>query len=332
MEERSPDVGPEVLVTWPDYALDGAGSALLSEGLRIRMEPKLGARSTADLTRLAAGAQGAIVSTDPFDADVLAALPDLRVIARVGVGIDSIDVSAATANGVAVTITPGVNETVVAEHTLALMLALVRRLREQDHGVRAFEWRRTGAALPWSLRGATVGLVGFGRIGRLVATRLEPFGVRLLATDPALEGGEQGVTAVSLPVLLAESDVVSLHCPLLPATTGLIGTEELQMLGPEGLLINTSRGGIVQEAPLIEALAAGRIRGAGLDVFEVEPPTDPRLLDMPNVLLSPHNAALSDASVTQMTQMATDSVIDVLAGRLPQHVVNPEVFEGVRGA
>jgi phosphoglycerate dehydrogenase-like enzyme len=319
-------------VTWPDFAVDHErlGGALRKSGLAIRLAPKLGSRTSAEVLELANGASAAIVSTDPFPADVLAQLSSLEVIARVGVGVDSIDLDAATANGIAVTVAPGANEAVVAEHTVAMMLALIRRLPEQDRNIRAAEWNRTGAATPWSLDGACVGLIGFGRIGRLVAERLAGFDVKLLASDPAIREDEAGVKAVQLDELLEASDVVSVHCPLLPSTERLIGARELGLMGRDAMLVNTARGGIVDEEALIEALENGRLRGAALDVFSHEPPTDGRLLELPNVLMSPHNAGLSETSVFEMTRMATASVIDVLSGRIPPHLANPAVFENGR--
>jgi len=316
-------------VTWPDFAVDDdrLGGALKRIGLAVRLAPKLGSRTPAEVLELAAGVSAAIVSTDPFPAEVLTRLPSLEVIARVGVGVDSIDVEAATANGVAVTITPGANEAVVAEHTVAMMLAVLRRLPEQDRSIRASEWNRTGDATPWSLDGACVGLIGLGRIGRLVAERLGGFNVRLLASDPALGGDEGDVEAVPLDELLEASDVVSVHCPLLPGTERLLGARELALMGRDAVLINTARGGIVDEAALIEALEGGQLRGAALDVFAQEPPTDSRLLALPNLLMSPHNAGLSESSVSEMTRMATASVIDVLSGRRPAHLANPGVLE-----
>lgn len=322
----------EVLVTWPDFAVEHErlGGALRANGLTIRLEPKLGSRTPQELLELADGASAAIVSTDPFTAEVLAGLPTLRVVARVGVGVDSIDLEAATANGIAVTVTPGANEAVVAEHTVAMMLSVLRRLSEQDRNIRASRWLRTGTATPWSLQGACVGLIGFGRIGRLVAERLKGFEVRLLVSDPSMAEDEPGVTKVSLDELLGAANVISVHCPLLPSTKGLLGARELSLMGPETILVNTARGGIVEEEPLIDALEAGRLRAAAFDVFEREPPTNRRLLELPNLLMSPHNAGLSEWSVFEMTRMATASVIDVLSGRAPANLANPEVLERLR--
>jgi phosphoglycerate dehydrogenase-like enzyme len=319
----------EVLVTWPDYDVDadGLGKSLASAGLTVRLEPKHGARSPAGMRELVAGAAGAIVSTDPFDADVLAACTSLRVIARVGIGVDSIDLEAATRCGIAVTVTPGANEETVADHTVALMLAALRRICEHDAGVRRGEWNRTGPHTPWVLSRRTVGIVGYGRIGQLVAQRLRGFDVDVLVHDPA-QAGDNEVDVVSLPTLLGTADLVSLHVPLVPSTSSLIGAGELALMRPDAILVNTARGGVVDEAALIDALEHRRIAGAALDVFDHEPPRDSRLLALPNVVLSPHNAGLSVESIREMTRRATASVIDVLAGRTPAHLANPELLDG----
>lgn len=318
----------QVLVTWPDYDVAGErqGQALTQVGLTLRLAPKLGARSAEEVRELATGAVGAIVSTDPFDADVLAACPALRVIARVGVGVDSIDLNTATQQGVAVTVTPGANEATVADHTVALMLAVLRRVCEHDAGIRRGEWNRTGPATPWTLTGLTVGLVGYGRIGRLVANRLRGFNVRLLATDPVTPQ-DGHAESVSLLDLLRKSDIVSIHTPLLPATQGMIGPTELGEMQPHAILINTSRGGIVDEAALGRALSTNALRGAGLDVFDQEPLQASELLRLSNVVLSPHIAGLSDDSIEHMLSRATASVIDVVNGRMPADLANPAVAD-----
>jgi len=277
---------------------------------------------------LLTGAVAAIVSTDPFDADVFADAPSLRVVARVGVGVDSIDLAAATAAGVVVTTTPGANEVPVADHTLALMLSVLRRIAEHDAGVRRGEWNRTGPSVPMELTGATVGLVGFGTIGRLVAERLRGFGVRLLVSDPLVDpGAGPDLEVVALPELLARADIVSLHAPLTDATHHLIGARELASMARHAILVNTSRGPLVDEEALRAALASGHLRGVGLDVFEHEPP-DPTLFGGdPRVVLSPHIGGLSERSIDEMTQRATASVLDVLAGRPPLSVANPAVLD-----
>jgi phosphoglycerate dehydrogenase-like enzyme len=325
IDARSPS-SSLVLVTWPDYDVDAhdLGGALRRAGLAARLAPKHGHRSPAELTVLAQGIAGAIVSTDPFDADVLSASRDLRIIARVGVGVDSIDLYAATAHGVMVTTTPGANEDTVADHTLALMLAVLRRITEHDAGVRRGEWNRTGRHTPRALYGATVGLVGYGHIGRRVGERLRGFRVRLLVADP-LPVDDASVEVVDLESLIVRSDVISLHAPLTPETRRIIGTRQLSLMQPHAVLVNTARGGLVDEEALLDALRVGRIAGAALDVFEREPPGSSKLVTLPNVVVSPHIAGLSNASVMEMTRRATASVVDALSGRIPTDLVNPEV-------
>jgi phosphoglycerate dehydrogenase-like enzyme len=171
-----------------------------------------------------------------------------------------------------------------------------------------------------------VGLVGYGRIGRLVRKRLEGFAVDVLVSDPVLPD-DPTVERVELGDLLAGSDVVSLHAPLLATTHGLIGKAELALMRPHAVLVNTARGGLCDEVALLEALRCGRLRAAALDVFEHEPPHSSPLLSLPNVVVSPHNAGLSVQSIEEMTRRATASVIDVLVGRRPEHLANPEVME-----
>jgi phosphoglycerate dehydrogenase-like enzyme len=267
-------------------------------------------------------AVGAIVSTDPFDRSVFAAARRLRAIARVGVGIDSIDIEAATEAGVVVTTTPGANKQTVADHTLALMLAAVRRVIENDASVRGGEWDRAGALTPWDLNGRTVGIVGMGDIGTAVAERLRGFGVRLLVSDPEVTGRED-LELVDLHNLLEDADIVTLHLPLRDSTRHLIGAAELERMAGETVLVNTSRGGLINEPALIHALARNLLRAAALDVFQDEPPLSDQLRRLPNVVLSPHIAGLSHASIAAMTRQATKSILDTLAGRVTPAVRNP---------
>lgn len=322
----------DVLVTWLDYDTDGpaTGRRLDQAGLSVRLAPKLGTRKPAELARLVEGKVAAIVSTDPFDADVLGRARRLRVIARVGVGTDSIDLEAATRAGVIVTTTPGANTETTADHTLALLLAALRRLGEHDASVRRGEWRRGGSLTPWDLHGATVGLVGLGEIGRAVAKRLAGFGAHVLAADPGLDAAERdGVELVELSELLVRAAVVSLHLPLTPATRNVIGRPQLDLMPANAILVNTSRGGLVDEGALVEALTCGSLRAAALDVFADEPGVPRELLGLPNVTLTPHVAGLSEGSIARMTELATEGVLRALDGSLdPAWVANPEVLTG----
>jgi phosphoglycerate dehydrogenase-like enzyme len=326
------DGGPEpiVLVTWMGFDPDGprTGARLREAGLRIRLAPKTGARSAADMAALASTAVAAIVSTDPFDRAVFAAAPGLRAIARVGVGVDSIDLAAATECGVVVLTTPGANRETTADHAVALILAALRRLVEHDASVRRGEWHRGGELTPWDLNRATVGLVGHGEIGRAVARRLRGFDVALLVCDPGAQ--VDGGRSVSLPELLRRADVVSLHVPLTEATVGLIGGPELRSMRPSAVLVNTSRGGLIDEGALADALRAGRLRSAALDVFADEPHVPRALRDLPNVVLTPHIGGLSERSIASMTERATSHVLDALNGTPdPSAVANPDVLRAV---
>jgi phosphoglycerate dehydrogenase-like enzyme len=318
---------PIVLVTFPDYDVDGPqhGGAFTAAGVKMRIAAKRGARSTDELLALCHDAAGAIASTDPFTREVLRDSPGLRVIARVGVGIDSIDVAAATEMGVAIVTTPGANDESVADHTLAMILAMLRRITVNDESVRAGEWNRTGPHSPRQLTGLTVGLVGFGRIGRQVARRLEGFDVELLVSDPIV--GHSDPRCVALEELLARSDIVSLHCPLIPATHHLIDEAALHRMQPHAILVNTARGGVVDEGALIRALDGGVIAGAAIDAYEVEPPGESPLMAMTNVLLSPHVGGLSTTSIAEMTRRVTVGVLDVLQDRIPDGLANPAILD-----
>lgn len=304
----------EVVVTWPAFDIDDplSGRLLTAAGLTVRLEPKLGPRTPSELREILGGAVGVIASTDPFDKSVFESSPHLRVIARTGVGVDSIDVPAASAAGVVITTTPGANEETVADHTLALMLSLVRRIGEHDQSVRERRWDRAGALTPGDMVGATVGLVGSGVIGRAVIRRVRAFGSRVLVCDPALTTPDAGTELFALDDLLASSDVISIHVPLLDGTRGLIGARELALMKPTAVLVNASRGHIVDENALVDALQRGEIAAAALDVFAEEPPFGSTLLDLPNVVLTPHVGGLSARSIAEMTRRATASVLEVL--------------------
>ena len=270
-------------------------------------------------------AVGAIVSTDPFDRSVFLACPRLRVVARVGVGVDSIDLDAATEAGVVVTTTPGANIEAVADHTLGLVLATLRRVVEFDASVRRGQWLRGPSNMAWELHRATVGIIGLGAIGRAVARRLRGFDCTVLAYDVEPRAVD-GVEAVTLDELLRRSDVITVHVPLDDSTQVLIGASELARVRPEAVLVNTSRGGVVDEPALQAALTEGRLRAAGLDVFVDEPPAGSPLLDLPNVVLTPHIAGLSVSAVADMLDLAARCVVTVLHGGVPESVVNPDVL------
>lgn len=318
----------DVVVTWPVYDVDGptTGALLQGAGLTIRLHPRTGNRTPAELAEILGDAVAVIASTDPFDASVFAACPNLKVIARTGVGVDAIDIAAATAAGVVVATTPGANEDAVADHTLAMILALQRRLGENDASIRDGRWDRAGSLTPSDLYGATVGLIGSGAIGRAVIRRLRGFGSTICVYDPFVDRAPEGTDLVDLSTLLDRSDVITVHAPLTDGTRGLLGAEEFAAMKPGAYVVNVSRGGIIDEDALAAAIASGHLGGAGLDTFEREPIGESPLRDLPTVIMSPHIAGLSHRSITAMTEVATQAVLDVLAGRLPAHPINPEAL------
>ena len=330
MSEGEGAGAPRVLVTSPAFDPDApqSGARLAKAGVEFKLAPKLGARSPAEVAELVADCFGAMVSTDPFDESVFAAAPDLRIVARVGVGYDAIDVEAASRAGVVVTTTPGANEETVADHTLALMLAAVRRIAEHDRNMRAGKWDRFGPMLSWELHGKVAGIVGAGAIGAKVIRRLQGFAVRVLFFDPVVATCEGAEKVDRLEDLLSAADVVSLHTPLLPATRGLIGAREIALMGPDAILVNVARGGLVDEAALAAALTSGALRAAAFDVFVDEPPTDASLTELPNLVLSPHIGGVGVGSMTAMIDRAAASILELIQGTRPADALNPAAFDG----
>jgi D-3-phosphoglycerate dehydrogenase len=252
--------------------------------------------------------------------EVMQASPNLRVIAKHGVGVDNIDVDAATALGIPVLNTPAANFDSVAEHVLAMMLALAKDLVYQDGRMREGHWDKMGSR-GRELLNKTLGLVGYGRIGRRVRELVAPFRMKVLVYDPVLRPGGAGhdVTIMGkLDELLAAADIVSLHCPLTEKTQGLIGRRELQLMKKTAWLINTARGAVVDEGALIAALKAGEIAGAGLDTFAKEPPEQLALLaNAGKTVLSPHLGGVTDESYVRMGVAAAEGIMRVLSGGGP---------------
>jgi len=315
------------VVTWPGYEPDDRETRSLIEaaGVEVEFRPKVGPRTPDDVASMMERASAAIASTDPFDQTVFLRAPRLRVIARTGVGLDSIDLDAATRAGVVVTRTTGAHEETVAEHTVALLLAVIRRVLENDASVRRGEWDRAGTLTPWSLQNQCVGIIGLGRIGTAVAQRLLGLGCEVIACDPYVRSNNT-IEIVTLDELFLRSDVVSLHVPLTPETQTLVNAHRIRSMRRGAILVNMSRGELVDEAALVDALVSGHLRGAALDVFEQEPPARPQLLELPNVVLSPHIAGFTQESIRTLTAQAVRSVINILAGRATPGIVNPEAL------
>jgi glyoxylate reductase len=283
-----------------------------------------------ELLAAAAGMDGLVLTTaDRVDGELLdAAGPQLRVVANYAVGFDNVDLDAATARGILVSNTPGVLTRATAEFTIALLLDLVRRVSEGDRLVRSeTPWMLApGFMLGHGLEGRTLGIVGLGRIGSEVARLAEAFGMQVVYTG---RGKAAGTAHAFLPLdeLLGTVDVVSLHCPLTAETRHLIGTQELRRMRSQAVLVNTTRGPVVDETALVEALAAGDIAGAALDVYEREPEVHPGLLGLSNVVLAPHLGSATFEAREAMGMLCVEAVRAVLLeNRVPANALNPQVL------
>jgi D-3-phosphoglycerate dehydrogenase len=258
------------------------------------------------------------------DAELIAAGRKLIVIGRAGVGVDNVDLEAATRAGVTVVNAPTGNTIAAAEHTLALMFGLARHIAAADASVRRGEWKR-GQFTGNELRGRTLGIIGLGKIGQAIADRARALEMPVLGVDPfvtAEQAALHGVELVDLDGLLTRSDVVTVHVPLTRTTRGMIGLDALARMKPGALLLNVARGGVVDEAAVAQALRKGRLGGAAVDVFEHEPPTDSPLLDAPNTLLTPHLGASTEEAQVLVAEEVASQVLDVLAGRPARYAVN----------
>jgi glyoxylate reductase len=311
----------------PEPALE-----LLRKAGELRIDPRSEAISRGDLLELAAGA-GALLTLlhDRVDEELLeAAGPGLRCVANVAVGYDNVDVEAAARRGVVVTNTPGVLDEATADLTMALVLAATRRVAEGDRLIRAGRPWTWGMSfmLGSGLRGKLLGIVGLGGIGRRVAGRARAFGMEIAyhSRHPAPAEVEEALAAERLPLqeLLARADVLSLHCPLTPETHHLIGAAQLAAMKPSAVLVNAARGPVVDETALAVALAGGEIAAAALDVYEHEPQVEPALLELENVVLSPHLGSATVETRTAMAELAARNAISVLRGERPLTPVTPQ--------
>jgi len=289
--------------------------------------------SLAALKQAITDVDGVLVRVAPINREVLEAAPKLKVIGKHGVGTDNIDIQAATERGIAVCNTPEANSEGVASLAITLMLATSRRLLECDAFVRAGRWSGKEDLMGYELLGKTLSIVGTGRIGtRLAQICRDAFSMKVYAYDPYVSDeamAARGITKVeNVDDLLPIADFVSVHTPLTPATRGIIGARQFDLMKKNAILINTSRGPVVDEAALIDALRQGKIAGAGLDVFEQEPPSpDNPLFKMSNVILLPH---MGGASYESMERMATHSAAEILAvlrGDRPKYLMNPSVLK-----
>ena len=271
--------------------------------------------------------------TDKFTAEVMDKLPNLKAVSNVAVGFDNIDIEAATARKIVVTNTPDVLTDTTADFAFTLLMASARRLVEADKYLRAGRWKQWAIDLlcGQDIHHATLGILGMGRIGQTVARRGRGFAMRVIYHDvvrakPEMEQ-DLGLAYVPFETVLRESDFISVHVPLLAETRGLIGAPQLRMMKKTAILINTSRGPVVDESALADALESGEIAAAGLDVFEREPQVEPRLLALDNAVLAPHIASASVTTRTRMCMMAAENVVAALEGKRPPNPVNRSLFD-----
>jgi D-3-phosphoglycerate dehydrogenase / 2-oxoglutarate reductase len=308
----------KVVVTdqvFPDVEIERAALADIGATLTV-------ASGSRDEVLAAAADADALLNTYfSFDAASLDHLAACRIIARYGIGVDNIDLDAAREQGIVVTNVPDYCVEEVAAHSVAMLLALLRRLPEGHDVLLRGGWGVDELRPIKRLSDVTIGLVGLGRIGRRTASMLSGLGVQLIGSDPYVDELE-GVEVVGFDELLARSDAVSLHSPLTPETRGMIGAEQLAAMRPDAVLVNASRGPLVVLADLIAALRDGTIRAAGLDVFEVEPPDPTALAGVPGLLATPHSAFYSEAALRESQTKAVRQVIKVLQGEAPDYAVN----------
>ena len=318
---------PAVLVTdyaWP--SLDIEREVLAEAGAQLIVAET---GDEAELAELAAGVDAILTCFRPVTAAVLDAAARCRVVARYGVGLDNIDTCRAAELGMLVTNVPDYCIEEVSDHAAALILALARNVVPFDRDIARGRWDNSARGPMHRLYGRTLGLVGYGAIGRRLAGKMRAFGMQVLAYSPSLRtspGNGIGVAA-SLDELLARADVVSLHVPLTPATRGLIDARALSRMRPGSYLVNTARGAIVETAALADALRSGHLGGAALDVLPAEPPDpgDP-LFGAPNLIMTPHAAFVSVEAVAELQRKAASNVADVLVGRCPAYLTNPPVL------
>ncbi|GAA1870146.1 C-terminal binding protein [Myceligenerans crystallogenes] len=314
---------PVLLITDCDHDTFDAEIAVARQaGVELRLAQ---ARTAQEVVAAAAGAAGLVVQYARISAAVLDALPGLRVVSRYGVGVDSVDVVAATARGITVCNVPDYGTEAVADHAITLALAASRGVARLDRAVRAGRFDLRAIRPVGQVRGSVLGVVGLGRIGQATAAKARGLGYEVVGCDvraPGTDGEFHGVPVAPLDEVLRRSDVVSLHTPLTAVTHHLIGERELALMKPTAVLVNTSRGGVVDTDALVAALGEGRLRAAGIDVHEKEPvPAGHPLTRLENVVLTPHLAWYTEESYTELKRRTVQNAVDVIAGRAPRHVV-----------
>jgi D-3-phosphoglycerate dehydrogenase len=299
-----------------------------NSGFELAKNPYRGkGLSENELIELIGGVHGLLTGVDQVTAKVINAADELKVISKFGTGVDNIDVAAATQKGVVVTNAPGMNSDAVADMTFSLILSIARRIPFANDQVRTGNWP---LIVGTEICNKTLGLIGLGQIGKRVAMRAGGFNMKILAYELLPDEQfvqEHRIKLVSLNRLLQESDFVSIHVPLTPDTENLIQKDQLEMMKPTAFLINTARGGIVDENELYEALQSGKIAGAAFDVLLEEPPTERQLVELENFIVTPHISPFTKEAIEKAERLSAQNVIDVLEGHFPPYIVNPEVLK-----
>lgn len=319
----------KVLSTSPTFGhyVSEPSEYLESHGWKVELIPQGKKISEEQLIQSAGEYDAIIVGVEKITRSVIEASKKLRIITKHGIGVDNIDVKAASGRGIVVTNAPGTNSDAVADLTIGLFLSLARSIPSVDRSVKEGEWPR---AVGVQINGKVLGIIGLGQIGKKVVKRALGFDMRVLAYDILKDEAfakERRITYVSLNEVLAQADFLSIHVPISPSTHGLIGEKELNLMKKEAFLVNISRGGIVDEEALYRVLKERRIRGGALDVFAHEPPTGSALLTLDNVIVTPHMGAYTFEALRETGMVCARSIIDVFEGRRPQFVVNPEVLK-----
>jgi D-3-phosphoglycerate dehydrogenase len=311
--------------------LDPARGVLLKLGAELRLA---GGSTPEAILEVARHADALLVTYAKVTADIIGKLERCRIISRFGIGVDNVDLGAATKAGIVVTRVPDYCIDEVSDHTMALLLALVRKIPFANSRTQAGRWEMPAVVPIHRLRGTVLGLIGFGRIPQLVAPKAQAFGLRVVSYDPYVQEevlNRAGVERMEFGELVKVSDYISIHTPLMPETHHLFSAEVFGRMKPTAYLVNTARGPIIDEDALARALDRGQLAGAALDVLEKEPPSASLLLGRANVILTPHTGFYSEESLVDLQMKASEEVVRVLTGEAPRNPVNPEALEAARG-
>jgi D-3-phosphoglycerate dehydrogenase len=311
--------------------LDLARAVVARAGADLRLAPQATPES---IVATAKDADALLVTYAKITADMIGQMKKVRIISRFGIGVDNVDLEAATRDGIVVTKVPDYCLDEVSDHAVALLLSLVRKIPSSNARTHSGRWEMPAVVPIHRLRGTVLGLVGFGRIPQLVAPKAQSFGIKVIANDPFIPAAvmeKAGVRSVEFQELVKTADYISIHSPLLPETRHLFSTEVFKQMKPGAYLVNTARGPIVDEAALAAALDAKQIAGAALDVMEQEPPVNSPLFGRDNVILTPHTSFYSVESLEELQTKAAEEVVRVLSGQPPRNPVNPEALAAARG-